>query len=78
MTKRYCCKSPKYRYGVQWIADNDEPSELDLDAISGYISTLLLADMFGLDEPSVASDILDVRRQRLEWDLRDFQRAAHE
>lgn len=43
-----------YRFGVQWIAENDEPGSIDVAEISGYISTLLLADLFCKDPIKVA------------------------
>lgn len=50
-----------YRYGVEWIAMNDEPSERDIEAMSGLISVCLLADLFGKDQSRVAEDVLRFR-----------------
>ena len=36
-----------YRAGVYWIAMNDEPGEGSQEVVAGFISTLLLADLFG-------------------------------
>jgi hypothetical protein len=55
-----------YRYGVEWIALNDEEAELDLDAIAGYISTSLLADLFGKAPIEVARAIRRYRLRRHE------------
>jgi hypothetical protein len=52
-----------YRFGVYWVAMNDEPSDMDVHNISGYISTLLLADLFDKDPDKVAADILKVRKK---------------
>ena len=52
-----------YRHGVRWIAENDEPEGTDLDEVSGYISTLLLADLFGKDADIVAADIIKHREK---------------
>ena len=52
-----------YRDGVFWIAWNDEPTDRDADAIAGYISTLLLADLFGVDPYRVANDVLRLRQK---------------
>lgn len=47
-----------YRHGVKWIAHNDESGNGDGTAtIREYISTLLLADLFGADPGRVALDI---------------------
>lgn len=51
-----------YKYGVQWIALNDEPSDYSVDSISTYISVLLLADLFQVEPQKVARDILKLRQ----------------
>ena len=43
-----------YRTGVAWVAENDEPNELDAEIIAGFISTSLLADLFGKSVEAVA------------------------
>ena len=50
-----------YKFGVAWIAVNDEPTIRDVEEISGFISTLLLADLFDKDADKVAADILAER-----------------
>ncbi len=50
-----------YRFGVEWIALNDEPGEMDSEVVSGLISTCLLADLFGKDQEKVAADIIQFR-----------------
>ena len=57
-------KRPSYRHAVQWIADNDEPEDTDVDEISGYVSTLLAADLFEIDPMKVAADIKRYRIKR--------------
>lgn len=57
-------KRPSYRHAVQWIADNDEPEDTDVDEISGYVSTLLAADLFEVDPIKVATDIKRYRIKR--------------
>jgi len=52
-----------YRFGVRWIAENDEPDTLDAEEVSGYISTLLLADLFGKDALDVARDVVRARER---------------
>jgi hypothetical protein len=52
-----------YRAGIRWIAENDEPDSLDIEEISGYISTLLLADLFGKDPYDVARAIVRERKR---------------
>lgn len=56
-------KRASYRDGVYWIAMNDEPGEEDQVVIAGFISTLLLADLFGVDPQRVARDVLRLRRK---------------
>lgn len=58
-------KRASYREGVAWIANNDEPDELNLESIAAYISTSLLADLFRKDLNDVAKDILRVREKEV-------------
>lgn len=50
-------KSPSYKNAVQWIADNDNDVDLDAELIQGYITTALVADLFGVSVEAVAADI---------------------
>ena len=51
-----------YRAGVAWIAFNDNAGEGDsIQEVAEYISTLLLADLFGADPYEVARDIVTRR-----------------
>lgn len=61
--KRTPARRASYRNGVDWIAMNDEPEDLDPDSVAGYISTLLLADLFGKPASEVAHDIIRVREK---------------
>lgn len=57
-----------YKFGVRWIADNDDPGSSDaqnVEAVKGYISVLLLADLFGKDALEVAEAVVKVRRQEV-------------
>lgn len=57
-----------YPAGVDWIAFNDEPEDIDVDNVAGYISTSLLAELFGKDAAKVAADIV---QRRVETGLTD-------
>ena len=50
-----------YRTGIAWIAWNDEPSDRDPESVEGYISTTLLADLFGKEPQEVAEAIVRYR-----------------
>lgn len=52
----------RYRFGVAWIAGNDEPLEENQGVIAELISVQLLADMYGKDPARVAKDVLAARR----------------
>ncbi len=54
-------RRPRYRDGVQWIADNDEGGNMDPESVAGQISTLLLADLFGVEPERVAKDVVKAR-----------------
>lgn len=54
-----------YRFGVRWIAMNDNAGSKDTaQEIAGYTTTKLLADLFGKHEESVA---LDISQARFNW-----------
>lgn len=54
-------KRASYREGIAWIAWNDEPEDLDPVSASEYISTGLLADLFGKDAAEVGAAIVRYR-----------------
>lgn len=51
-----------YVFAIEWIAYNDEPGDEDPEAISGYISTGLVADLFDKPRSIVTLDILSIRQ----------------
>ena len=59
-------KRASYRAGIAWVAGNDEPEDLDAASVAGYISTGLLADLFGKDLDEVAEAIV---RYRIKHDI---------
>ena len=55
-----------YRFGVRWIAENDDSGSADArneEVVAGYISTLLLADLFHKQPADVAKDIVRWRKR---------------
>lgn len=50
-----------YKKAIEWIAENDEPREIDLKVISEMISVLLIADLAKKDPIEVAKKIADYR-----------------
>ena len=50
-----------YRFGVGWIAENDDPTARDLEYVDGTLTVLLLADLFDKDSTDVAIDVLRYR-----------------
>lgn len=79
MRRKVVIKQASYREGVEWIALNDnaggdDPRTCRTDGeaqramrenIAGYVSTLLLADLFGADPALVAHDIFRKRAELL-------------
>lgn len=63
MAVRKRSQRASYRYGVAWIARNDEPEDRDVENVAGYISTTLLADLFGKDQDVVAADVVRYRER---------------
>lgn len=50
-------KRASYRNAVALIAANDDPGRFDLEAIRGYITVALVADIFGVSTERVARDV---------------------
>lgn len=61
-------KRASYREAVAWVALNDSAADddaLEVEAVSGLVSTVLVADIFDVDPERVARDIIRVRKQEL-------------
>jgi hypothetical protein len=57
-------KRASYRFGVKWIAANDNAGSPDtLADVAGYVSTLLLADLFAVEPDRVAKDVQRERQK---------------
>ena len=50
-----------YKFGVNWIAQNDETGETDQGAVADLVSVMLLADLAGKTPEQVAKDVLKAR-----------------
>ena len=58
-------KRPTYRAAVAWIALNDAPADQEpASALVGYLTVLLVADLFGRPEFLVADDVLRYRARQ--------------
>jgi hypothetical protein len=55
-----------YRAAVKWVAENDEPHQMDVEEISSSISVLMISDLFKVDSEKVAKAIVRIRRKFLE------------
>jgi hypothetical protein len=59
-------KRASYREAVRWIAYNDDPGANDAqdpEVVVHYVSTLLVADLFGKEPEAVAADIVRLRQK---------------
>ncbi len=56
-------KRASYREGVAWIAENDEPTEDASEVIAYFVTSLLLADLFGVEPERVGRDVLRYRKK---------------
>lgn len=54
-------KRASYRDGINVIAYNDEPSEMNPANLIGTISVMLLAELFGVSQEKVAQDVVRCR-----------------
>lgn len=59
-------KRASYKFGVAWIALNDDEAETDLETIASQISVVLLADLFEVEAAKVAAHVLKLRRTKCE------------
>lgn len=48
---------------MQWVADNDEPTCLNVKEVSVQISTMLVADIYLHEPMKVAKDIIKHREK---------------
>ncbi len=69
MTRR-----PTYGDAVLWLAQNDEVLEHDDEAIAGLTTTLLAADLFGVEPRSLATDVLRARHGAGRWQVPEESR----
>lgn len=57
-------KRASYREGIAWIANNDAPADNEnAKAVAGYISSCLLADLFGVEAIKVGRAVVRLRRK---------------
>lgn len=55
-----------YRMAIRWIAANDadgDTERLDPESVRGYVSSLLVADLFDVDPARVGADVVRARRR---------------
>jgi hypothetical protein len=67
--KRTVTRQPSYGDAVLWLAANDEVSEHDVDNVAGLTTTLLAADLWGVNPRSLATDIIRARHGAGRWHL---------
>lgn len=70
-------RKPSYGDAVKWLASNDEAGASerhDPEFIGGLTTTLLAADLFGVDPRSLAIDIIRARHGAGRWTLDDEDR----
>lgn len=56
-------KRASYRDAVDFIACNDDPSELGASRVADLTTTVLVANIFGVDAERVAQDIVRHRKR---------------
>jgi hypothetical protein len=52
-----------YRHGVAFIALNDEPTDRCVESVSYYTTSLLLAELFGVEPERVGKDVVRYREK---------------
>jgi hypothetical protein len=53
-----------YKAGIECIALNDEPEDMDAEHMRGFASVMLLAHLFGKTQEKVARDVVAYRQKR--------------
>jgi hypothetical protein len=48
---------------VAWIAHNDEAHEMDPQVVAYFVTSLLLADLFGVEPERVGRDVVRKRKE---------------
>jgi len=62
---RLASRGRLYRRGVAFVAMNDNPADDEgLDAVAGYMSVILLSEMYRVKAARVALDVLAMRTYR--------------
>jgi len=62
--KTHIVRAQGYPVAVAWIAENDCAGELSpVDEIAGFVSTLLVADLYGVNAERVAFDVIAYRHK---------------
>lgn len=56
-------KRASYRDGIDFIAMNDEPAELEEDVVAGLATVLLVSELFGVERERVARDVVRYRKK---------------
>ena len=62
-------KRASYKEAVAWIAFNDDAGgdeALEIDYVKNYVSTCLVADIFGVTTDKVGEDIIRFRKKNPE------------
>jgi hypothetical protein len=55
---------PTFKQAVQWIAYNDNAGNGDdVKAVSEYVTTVMVADLFGVNSLNVAEEIMKIREK---------------
>lgn len=49
------------RKACEWIAFNDEPTDLDVESVSGIISVVFAADIYGKTAKEIAERVVAIR-----------------
>lgn len=59
-------KRAGYREAIAWIALNDDPGSpdsLEPDVVAAYVSSCLVADLFGVERERVGRDVVRFRKE---------------
>lgn len=56
---------PRMTRQIRWIADEDEPTWLDVEEVAGMISVALVADTWDVDAEFIAQQVVAIRKSQI-------------
>lgn len=59
-------KRASYKEAIAWVAMNDETADMNPESVKFFITSLLIADIFDVEEDKVGKDIVRFRKKNMD------------